>query len=88
MANPFSHGSFAFLRIELMKRPAKDADEQDCFFSRNAHKWLKRAKASAEIKKRHNRRERRKFNRELQTPNENDPREELDKFLKLYPRSD
>ena len=51
-----------------MKRPAKDGDEQDCFFSRNAHKWLQRAKASAEIKKRHNRRERRKFNREANIP--------------------
>ena len=46
-----------------MKRPAKDGDEQDCFSSfRNIHKWLKRARAASKIKKRHNRRERRKFN--------------------------
>ena len=45
-----------------MKQPAKGGDEQDCFFSRNIHKWLDRARAAAKIKKKHNRRERRKFN--------------------------
>jgi len=70
MANPFSHGGFAFLRIEVMKRPAKDGDEQDCFFARNIHKWIQRARAASKIKKRHNRRERRKFNRDINKTNE------------------
>ena len=45
-----------------MKQPAKGGDEHDCFYSRHIHKWLERAKAASKIKKRHNRRERRKFN--------------------------
>ena len=53
-----------------MKRPAKDGDEQDCFFARNIHKWIQRARAASKIKKRHNRRERRKFNRDINKSNE------------------
>ena len=47
-----------------MKRPAKNADEQDCFYSRKLHKYLDKPGASANIKRRARRRERRKANEE------------------------
>lgn len=42
-----------------MKRPAKNGDEMDCFYSRDRHKYLQRPGVSSKIKKRARRRERR-----------------------------
>jgi hypothetical protein len=45
--------------VSQMKRPAKNGDEQDCFFSRKLHKYLDKPGRSANIKRNARRRERR-----------------------------